>query len=363
MILAGAGHRGRGWVARAVLSFLLAAGLGMAAEWAFGPTGAAQAADPPQVAQWRADPVAGRALPDPLHESPATVAGFFARLPGAEAAALTLRYPQVVGNLDGAPVRLRLRANALDTAGSGRFAGRQILEYDPRGTGRVAEVVGDLEHARRVAVIVPGVDNRLDNFDRAPGVRQRRSPSWQARQLYARALALDPGVPVAVIAWLGYDPPAGVDLDAIREERAAAGAVELNHFLRGLRQTNPSARVTLVGHSYGSVVAGLAAHGLPSQVSDIVAVGSPGMGVPRAADLHTRARVWAGTSLTDWTRDTPGLRLLGAGHDTHPADAGFGALALPVGGVLGHDGYFVPGTASLTAIADILLGHPVPPAT
>jgi hypothetical protein len=360
MTLAVAGHRGRGWLARVALSFLLAVGLGTASEWMFGPTGTAQAADPPQVAQWRADPVAGRGLPDPLHEDPATVAHFFAGLPSAKAATLTLRYPQVVGNLDGAPLALRLRANALDSAGTRRFAGRQILEYDPRGDGRVVEVVGDLARARRVAVIVPGVDNRLDNFDRAPGLRQRRSPSWQARQLYDRARALEPDVPVAVIAWLGYDPPAGVDIDAIREDRAAAGAVELIRFLAGLRQTNPHTRITVVGHSYGSVVTGLAAHGLPAQVGDIVAVGSPGMGVPTAADLHTRARVWAGSSLTDWTRDTPGLRLLGAGHDTHPADQGFGALPLPVDGVLGHDGYFVPGTASLTAIAEILLDRPVP---
>jgi len=57
-----------------------------------------------------------------------------------------------------------------------------------------------------------------------------------------------------------------------------------------------SAAVTLIGHSYGSVVTGLAAPGLSRNVHDIVALGSPGMGVSRAADLHTGARIWAGTA-------------------------------------------------------------------
>ncbi|MGW3375488.1 alpha/beta hydrolase, partial [Streptomyces hydrogenans] len=32
------------------------------------------------------------------------------------------------------------------------------VAFDPTGTGRAAEVLGDLERARRVSVVVPGVD-------------------------------------------------------------------------------------------------------------------------------------------------------------------------------------------------------------
>src|SRR5947209_14722793 len=112
--------------------------------------------------------------------------------------------------------------------------GRQFLEYDPRGDGRVVEAVGDLAHAGRVAILVPGVDNRLDNFDRGHGSRQRRAPAWQARQLYDQMRATQPGSPAAVIAWLGYDPPEGIGRDALREDRAAAGAVALRSFVDGL---------------------------------------------------------------------------------------------------------------------------------
>jgi hypothetical protein len=359
MTLAGTGRRWARWMARVAVSAALALGLGLGLDLALGPGGTAQAAEGPQVARWRADPVAGRAVPDPAHADPVQVARFFAGLTPAGAVSLVRRYPQVVGNLDGAPLALRLRANALDTGRTDRYAGRQLLEYDPRGGGRIAEVVGDLAHARRIAVIVPGVDNNLVNFDRPAGPRQRRSPAWQARRLYAQARLLDPGAHVAVVAWLGYAPPAGVDLDAIREERAAAGAAALDRFLGGLHQTNPGIAVTVIGHSYGSVVAGLAARRMPREVRDIVAVGSPGMGVDSAAGLHTRARVWAGSAADDWTLRTPEVRVLGAGHGTHPVDPGFGARPLPVAGATGHDGYFVPGTASLTAMAEVLLGQPV----
>jgi Alpha/beta hydrolase len=235
--------------------------------------------------------------------------------------------------------------------------GRQYLGYDTRGDGRVVEAVGDLAHARRVAVIVPGVDNRRDNFDTGHGGKLRRAPAFQARQLYGELRAQAPQVSVAVVAWLGYDAPEGVGLAALREDRAAAGAVALLSFVDSLGAAHPSIALTLIGHSYGSVVIGLAAPKLPGQVENLVAIGSPGMGVDRAADLHTSARLFAGTAANDWTGSLPGLRLLGIGHGTHPTDPAFGALRLPVGGVDGHDGYFVSGTAALRAMAGITLGR------
>ncbi|WP_426505143.1 alpha/beta fold hydrolase [Dactylosporangium sp. McL0621] len=214
--------------------------------------------------------------------------------------------------------------------------------------GRALEIVGDLGRAHTVVVLVPGVDTTAANFDRGLGGVQRRAPAWQAHQLYD-AIG-DPRV--AVVAWLGYHPPHGVGLDAAREDLASAGAAALREFVSRL----PGERIVVVGHSYGSTVAGLAAHRLDPRVTDIVALGSPGMGVERAADLHTTAHVWAGTAASDWTRRIPGVRIAGAGHGAHPYEAAFGATAIPVGGVDGHDGYFVPGTESLSALAGVVEG-------
>ncbi|WP_433616007.1 alpha/beta hydrolase [Dactylosporangium sp. CA-139114] len=217
--------------------------------------------------------------------------------------------------------------------------------------GRALQIVGELRTARTVVVLVPGVDTNAANFDRGLGGVQRRAPAWQARQLLGAITARGEDR-AAVVAWLGYHPPHGVGLDAAREDLASAGAAALREFVTRL----PGERIVVVGHSYGSTVAGLAAHGLDHRVTDIVALGSPGLGVTRAADLHTAAHVWAGTAANDWTRRVPGVRIAGAGHGAHPYEAGFGATAIPVGGVDGHDGYFVPGTESLWAIAGLVAG-------
>ncbi|GAA4253361.1 alpha/beta hydrolase [Dactylosporangium darangshiense] len=221
--------------------------------------------------------------------------------------------------------------------------------------GRALEVVGDPYTARTVVVLVPGVDTTEENFDRGLGGVQRRAPAWQAHALADEIAARGgPGAAdsVAVLAWLGYRTPHGVGLDAAREDLAAAGATALREFVSRL----PGQRIVVVGHSYGSTVAGLAAPGLDRRVTDIVALGSPGMGADSVAQLHTGAHVWAGTAADDWTRRIPGLRIVGAGHGEHPYDPSFGAEPLPVGGVEGHDGYFVAGTQSLAALADIALG-------
>jgi pimeloyl-ACP methyl ester carboxylesterase len=222
------------------------------------------------------------------------------------------------------------------------------------GTGHVVETVGDPSTASHIAVLVPGADTTAANFDTGLGGVLRRAPGWQARQL---AAAAGPGT--AVIAWLGYDPPHGIDRSAIRSERAEEGADALVAFLDRLAVESPHATITVIGHSYGTVVLGHTAARLPAAVTDLIAIGSAGMDVSRVADLNTHARVWAGTDPTDWIRHLPDIRILGAGHGTNPIRPGFGALPLDVHDAAGHDGYFVPGTASLTSLAGVVRGTEV----
>ena len=61
--------------------------------------------------------------------------------------------------------------------------GRKILAFDPNGSGRVAEVFGDLDTARRVSVVVPGVDTDLLTFQRT--TKPYSAPVGMARSLYA----------------------------------------------------------------------------------------------------------------------------------------------------------------------------------
>jgi pimeloyl-ACP methyl ester carboxylesterase len=229
----------------------------------------------------------------------------------------------------------------------------RVMASDQHGDGRIVAVVGDLRTADHIAVIVPGVSTTPDNFDRGLGGVVQRSPYWQATQL--RAVAQATGARVAAIAWLGYDPPDGIGLAAARSDSAVAGARALVGFVAELTGYRPSASITLIGHSYGSLVIAYAAARLPAQVTDLVALGSPGMDVARASDLRTRARLWVGSASGDWTRWLPDLRILGLGHGTNPSRPWFGARRLDVGAG-DHDGYFVPGTASLRSLAAVLTG-------
>jgi pimeloyl-ACP methyl ester carboxylesterase len=229
--------------------------------------------------------------------------------------------------------------------------GRHFLFFDPAGDGQTAEVFGDLNRASRIAILVPGVATTLVDFDRGLGGVARRAPGVQGRTLYQQLSKRDRDV--AVISWLGYDPPEGLGPAAATEGRARAGAERLTTFVRDVLRQRPDATVTLIGHSYGSLVVGLAARHLP-EVPDVIALGAPGLGVEHAADLGG-AHVWSALAAHDWIRRIPQVRILGLGLGTRPSSPGFGATALPTGGVEGHDYYLVEGSATLRAVSDIVL--------
>ncbi|WP_329789203.1 alpha/beta hydrolase [Lentzea sp. DG1S-22] len=203
---------------------------------------------------------------------------------------------------------------------------------------RVA-VVGDLGTARDVVVVVPRSDVDVDRFDRTIG--------RMAVNLHEQAGRDD----LAVIAWLGYRTPQGLGVDAMTGSLARQGAAELVDFVRALRT---DARIHVFGHSYGSVVVGLAAPDL--DVADIVFTGSPGVRAGSAGELGTRAKVWAVRLDGDWMRFVPNVRLFDLGHGTDPASDGFGASVLRFGGGK-HDTYYEPGSETLAALVRIASGE------
>jgi hypothetical protein len=332
------------------------------------------------LSAWENGRLHGHRLPAP-DSSPARLSRFFASLSAQDRSRLARRYPLAVGNMNGAPVKLRYQANRialrqareaelrrmrdsrLTPAGlqeAGRRVhrytmlmakDRQILAFDPEGTGRVAEVFGDLRTAERISVVVPGVDTDLLTFQRT--YRPYSAPHGMAKALYSAERTAAPGMRTAVIAWADYTAPSGIGMDAATAMRAKEGAVRLNRLLHGLPGVSP---VALFCHSYGSVVCGLAARGLPHRVSDIAVAASPGMRVDKVSQLRTSARVWAMRDATDWIRDVPYLEFGGLGHGADPVSPAFGARVLSARGAKGHAGYFEPGTDSLTNLAGIGVG-------
>jgi hypothetical protein len=283
--------------------------------------GAATSVDP-QALQRAAHDLQRLVARDP---DPAAVATFFEGLDPDVADALAHERPELVGNLDGAPIPLRYAANAeaIDRAIARLRAGgvsdddprlrklrelddpdRHFLLFDPAGDGRAAEVFGDLTTARHVAVVVPGMNNDLNNFT-----------GGDAERVQHQASQFDPDQ-VAGIQWLGYDTPEGIR--AQRSERL--------HW-------------TVIGHSYGSLVTGMAESGQGLDVDETVLVGSPGVGVDHASDLGDR-NVWVG--LAKW--DLVGYS---EWHGPNPHDRAFGATRFHTGDISGHSSYFNEGSESL----------------
>ncbi|MFJ4501485.1 alpha/beta hydrolase [Streptomyces sp. NPDC088864] len=333
------------------------------------------------LAAWAKGSIAGRPLPDAT-APPSTLAHFFATLTAAQRTRLADTHPLVVGNLNGAPVTTRYRANrrAIALAGAAerkrvrdtrlsptgraraqqrldRFRSmlapdRHFLAFDPTGRGLAAEVFGDLDRARRISLVVPGVDTGLLTLERT-GAKVNAAPVGMARSLYAAERAAAPGVRTAVIAWADYTTPMGIGIDAATGTLAERGAVRLNALVRSLPGPAP---VSLFCHSYGSVLCGVAASRLPGRVTDIAVAGSPGMRADNTGELHTRAHVWAARDSDDWIEDVPNLEIGGLGHGADPVGRGFGARVVSADGAVGHSGYFVPGTESLDNFAAIGVG-------
>ncbi|GAA2595578.1 alpha/beta hydrolase [Streptomyces axinellae] len=347
---------------------------------------------------WEKGSFAGHPLPDP-DASAGRIARYFKTLDSAQQRTLARRYPLVVGNLGGAPVQLRYRANhsallkARDTerdrmtdqrlTDEGRQdaenrmhrfesmlrPGRQILAFDPTGRGRAAEVFGDLERAQRVSVVVPGVDTELVTFEKSS--MPYSAPVGMAKSLQRQQHATAPYVRTATVAWADYTAPAGLGVDAASGGPAQDGAKRLNDFVRALPATSragsgaasggapreaASPKVSLFCHSYGSVVCGVAAHLMPGDVTDIAVSGSPGMRADNAAQLGTSARIWAMRDRDDWIADVPHMHVGGLGHGADPVSAGFGARHLSAAGAVGHTGYFAPHTQSLANFAAVGTG-------
>ncbi|MFD9307355.1 alpha/beta hydrolase [Streptomyces sp. NPDC060048] len=230
------------------------------------------------------------------------------------------------------------KLRAMEAAGDARF-----LVFDGRGRGRAIEVFGDLESADRVSVLVPGSDTTLDTYQRFRA---------GAVSLQQRLQAEHPRS--AVVAWLGYDTPGTVSATVLTTGRADAAAAELEPFLTRLeRATVPDARLSLLCHSYGSVVCARTPTG--PKVTEVALFGSPGTGAGTASDLPTGARVWAGRGTGDWIGHVPHVRVAGMGFGTDPVDPAFGARLFAAGSG-GHSDYLKPGTESLNSLAGIVLG-------
>ncbi|WP_189079625.1 alpha/beta hydrolase [Mangrovihabitans endophyticus] len=307
---------------------------------------------------------------------------------------LTVTRPTWIGSLDGVPASFRDLANrlslpglraaeprpqvraALDALGD-RLAdpGRPrayLIRLDAAAEGRAVIAVGDPDHTEHVLVHVPGM---------AAGLSSLGGDLGRAERVAAHAAQRSSATSAATVLWLDYDAPDFLP-EAASAHPARDGAHRLRRFQAGLRagHDGPS-HVTVLGHSYGSLVVGRAASRPGLAADDLIFVGSPGVGADSVHELGVpAARVWSSTSRSDPIQHlavSPGSLAadMAAGgvlpalawsalvhpaeelwHGANPSDPEFGARRFVSPPDAGHSGYWDPGSPALDAITDIMLG-------
>ncbi|MGH8877092.1 MAG: alpha/beta hydrolase [Stackebrandtia sp.] len=350
----------------------------------------------------------------PQGEKPLLVKSWWDSLGSGERLGLLAAQPERIGGLDGVPIAIRDRANRADldaiitaaeqrdTVPEGRplsefvsqaservlriienrasLFGLRILknwierppavegfeyhliDFDVNGDGKAVVSLGDPDTAENIAVFVPGafaaVDEALDDYARMDAMA-------------VDAASRDGAKRTAVVRWLGYDAPNSIVPEAADPRFAVAAGADLNRFVAALRVTRDGRRswVSMIGHSYGSTVIGVADrdHRLP--VDNLVFVASPGVGVGTADKLSVGAeRVWATVAPGDLIDETP-PDLLGIA-PTRPefaakvftcADTGrppwwLLVFGVPRDAIKAHNGYWDPGNVARDNIAAIVIG-------
>jgi hypothetical protein len=230
----------------------------------------------------------------------------------------------------------------------------QLLTLDLTSAGRVAIAVGDVDAARHVAVLVPGMGQ-----DATHGLRRTVEHAVRLRERAAR----ESGDATAVVAWIGYAAPglAHVPFAA----RARAGGRALADDLRAVAGSRlvdggEPAHVTVVGHSYGSTVVGAAATAGPIAADDLVLLGSPGVLADRVDELGYRPEhVYVGEARFDPIADLGAFgadpsRLGATGIRAEPGPGLPWSERLSGGA---HSHYFDPDSESLPNVARVAVGR------
>lgn len=133
-----------------------------------------------------------------------------------------------------------------------------------------ASVAGDLNSAEHIITLVSGVGS-------ANPTVQAHTAAWAAWQV---AAAAHRGERLAIITWHNYPAPPNL-LTATSRQAARTGGRALTAHQHWLRDTNPHAQHTIIGHSYGSLVVAEAANHMPDHPNNhYITWGSPGLGQP-----------------------------------------------------------------------------------
>ena len=355
-----------------------------------------------QLQAWATDP---SSVSDLLAAPPAAteVADWWSATDAASRITLLAGAPQVVGNLEGVPYRVRDAANRqylaeslsaiqakLSDGSTGRAAAEQVraqlhmvqqvqdaiqtgdtglrrslIGFDAANGGRAVIAVGDLATADYVSYLVPGmfysVDSEIGSWAGAADGLAADQAAWLSRLTPAQHAG--ESHTVATVAWIGYETPSVVNiasLDLAREGRDALASSL--HGLEAVR-ADGAPYLSVLAHSYGATAALLALTDTDVTVDALAMVGSPGSPAENVGQLKGRdANVWVADATLDPVASTGVF-------GSQPLSPSYGAKHFGVDGAvdpvtgadlagsLGHVDYFTAGSESFRNMALIGIGQ------
>jgi pimeloyl-ACP methyl ester carboxylesterase len=222
-------------------------------------------------------------------------------------------------------------------------SGGEILVYRPQ-LQHYAVLWGELETAEHVAVVVPGV-----------GDGSNLCQDWipDAINLYEASTS------TAVVLWKGYDNPADVLAAAAGSiecgDDLATAAYDLTEFITTL-SLDPKQSLTVIAHSFGSIVLGAALADAGLKVTDVVVAGSPGMTVDELRQLHLEQSHF-------FSEQAPGDAIAELGiFGSSPTSPKFGGTRMSTNApehppVVSHSNYFEAGSTALENMVDVVTGQ------
>ncbi|NTX14934.1 hypothetical protein HUA76_29495 [Myxococcus sp. CA056] len=339
-------------------------------------------------------PLAAKGPLDSAPADPKARAGWWKQLSPTEQSQVVSSDPKKLGSMDGLPASVRDTANRtqlkneiaqlsaekspskdqqrqLENARAvqtqldrvAKEAGSaQLLVYDStfvNGEGRAAIVAGNLDTAKHVSVSVPGLNSDvrgyMDNIT-SDALKLHKASGTQQGE-------------VATVAWMGYDAPGFQNVAS--DNAAENGAKLLAADVAGIRAARDGNQphLTVIGHSYGSTTASIAADKNGLQADDLVLIGSPGAGSAKSVKDYDGAlangHVWSGSASRDVVSWLNGSNLPGDPLGQDPSENKFGANRFTAeakdrgdkSNMGDHSKYYKEGSESLANLADIVTGN------
>jgi pimeloyl-ACP methyl ester carboxylesterase len=238
----------------------------------------------------------------------------------------------------------------------------QLLVYDSafvNGEGRAAIVAGNLDTAKNVSVSVPGLNSDVRSY--------MDNITTDSLNLFKAAGGQQAGL--ATVAWMGYDAPNFTNVAS--DNAAEHGATLLASDVAGIRASREGNQphLTVIGHSYGSTTASIAADRDHLQADDLILIGSPGAGSAKTVKDYdaqlANGHVWSGSASKDLVTHLNGNNMPGDPLGQDPSEDKFGAQRFTAeakdrGDHINtgdHSKYYREGSESLANLADIVTGN------